>query len=133
MRFESTAYGKPLPKGSLRHIGNGRMIEQTKVKTWMADIRQQISRDYGGDPPLFDAPVRVTLAFRFPRPAAAKNRLYPHMRSTGDLDKLCRAVLDALQPGVLIDDSLVVSLTAKKRYETPEFPAGVDIIIEELS
>lgn len=133
MRFESTAYGKPLPKGSLRHIGNGRMIEQTKVKTWMADIRQQISRDYGGTPPLFDVPVRVTLSFRFPRPAAAKNRLYPHMRSTGDLDKLCRAVLDALQPDVLEDDSLVVSLTAKKRYETNESPAGVDILIEELS
>jgi Holliday junction resolvase RusA-like endonuclease len=55
------------------------------------------------------------------------------MRSTGDLDKLCRAVLDSLQPTVLTDDSLVVSLTAKKRYETPEFPPGVDIIVEELT
>jgi crossover junction endodeoxyribonuclease RusA len=133
MKFELTAYGKPLPKGSLRHVGNGRMIEQTKVKTWMGEIRAQITRDYGATPPLFDTPVRVTLAFRFPRPAAAKNRLYPHMRSTGDLDKLCRAVLDSLQPTVLTDDSLVVSLTAKKRYETPEFPPGVDIIVEELT
>lgn len=133
MIFETIVYGKPLPKGSLRHVGNGRLIEQTKVKTWMGEIRRQILQEYSGDPPLFEGPVTACLGFRFPRPAAAKNRLYPHMRSAGDLDKLVRAVLDSLQPIVLADDSLVVVLTANKKYETPEEPAGVKITIQDLA
>ncbi len=131
--FAITVPGKPLPKGSLRHVGRGRLIEQTSVKTWMSEIRRNITDAYGDEAPLFEAPVRATLHFRFPRPAAAKNRLYPHLRSVGDLDKLIRAVLDALQPQVLVDDSLVVMIAAGKFYETPEAPAGVSILIEELA
>jgi crossover junction endodeoxyribonuclease RusA len=133
MRFDTIVYGKPLPKGSLRHVGNGRLIEQTKVKTWMAEIRDQITREHGDTPPLFEGPVGAIMTFRFPRPAAAKNRLYPHMRSAGDLDKLVRAVLDALQPTVLVDDSLVVLMSAQKYYETPEEPAGVTITIMDMT
>lgn len=133
MTFTLTVPGKPLPKGSLKHIGNGRMIEQTKVKTWMKDIRTHITDAYGVDAPLFEVPVMAILEFRFPRPLAAKNRLYPHMRSVGDIDKLARAVLDALQPQILVDDSLVVVLTAAKYYETAEEPAGVNVIIKELT
>lgn len=132
--FHVTVPGKPLPKGSLRHVGNGRLIEQTKVKGWMTEIRQRITQlPFAREGGPFDVPVQVTLEFRHPRPLAAKNRLYPHMRSVGDLDKLVRAVLDALQPTVLTDDSLVVSLSAIKLYETPQYPAGVSIIIEELT
>lgn len=122
--------GKPLPKGSLRHIGRGRLIEQTKVKGWMEDIRADL---HVVDAPMFTTPVVASLEFYFPRPAAAKNRLYPHMRSAGDLDKLCRAVLDALQPKVLEDDSLVVSLSATKRYEERDNPAGVIITVTDLT
>lgn len=124
--------GIPRPKGSLRHVGKGRLVEQTKVKDWMGDIRKHTAA-YAPWGPLFDVPVKAELVFRFPRPAAAKNRLYPHMRSVGDLDKLVRAVLDALQPEILADDSLVVELQASKLYEELLYPAGVTVHIEELT
>lgn len=131
--FALTVPGKPLPKGSLRHVGRGRLIEQTKVKDWMRDIQNHTVETYGSEIPLFEAPVEAVLKFRFPRPAAAKNRLYPHLRSAGDLDKLTRAVLDALQPAVLLDDSLVVQLTASKTYAVTPEDAGVSISIKELA
>lgn len=132
MIFNAFVPGKPLPKGSLRHIGNGRMIEQTKVKDWMKDIRNHIE-EHVTEVPLFSTPVSAIISFRFPRPVAAKNRLYPHMRSVGDIDKLCRAALDALQPSVLADDSLVVYLSAFKMYEDDEHPAGMEITVQDLT
>jgi crossover junction endodeoxyribonuclease RusA len=130
-----TAEGVPVPKGSLRHVGNGRLVEQTKVKPWMSRIRkaaleagqrQGVSR--------IDVPVAVTVTFTFTRPKSAQNRLYPHMRSVGDIDKLCRAVLDALQvskteEGVMDDDSLVVTLIASKVYGDEP---GVTVEVTEL-
>lgn len=128
--------GIPIPKGSMRHIGNGRMIDQTKTKPWMSAIRSAALAIRSDPTDIIDVPVAVGIEFYFPRPKAAKNRLYPHMRSVGDIDKLSRAVLDALQPsktepGLLADDSLVVDLWAKKRYEYNGF-IGALIQIDEL-
>lgn len=75
-------------------------------------------------------PLTVTLTFILPRPA---NHLLTSKKSMGqvspsapplpigkpDLDKLCRAVLDALtDAGVWRDDSQVASLCAHKVYAT---------------
>lgn len=129
------AEGVPVPKGSLRHVGNGRLVEQTKAKPWMSRIRAaalKAAADTGHN--RITVPVEVDVTFTFIRPKSAKNRLYPHMRSVGDLDKLCRSLLDALQPsktedGVMDDDSLVVSLTAHKVYgDVP----GVSVRVTEL-
>lgn len=122
--------GTPRPKGSLRHVGKGRLVEQTDVKRWMGTVRNacQGTERLAG-------PVHVALAFVFERPKTVKDRPYPSVRSTGDLDKLCRAVLDAIQPkdawpGIIDDDSQVVSLYAAKEYG-PE--PGVHVIITEKS
>lgn len=128
--------GIPIPKGSMRHIGNGRMVDQTKTKPWMSAIRKAALAVRSSRTDIIDVPVAVGIEFYFPRPKAAKNRLYPHMRSVGDIDKLSRAVLDALQPsktepGLLADDSLVVDIWAKKRYEYNGF-IGALIQIDEL-
>jgi len=129
--------GTPVPKGSMRHIGNGRMVDQTKTKPWMKAIRQAALLEAAiKSVGIIEVPVSVVVMFHFPRPLAAKNRLYPHKRSVGDIDKLSRAVLDALQPtktepGVLADDSLVVDLLAFKRYADNE-PIGAHIAVKEL-
>jgi crossover junction endodeoxyribonuclease RusA len=130
-----TAEGVPVPKGSLRHVGNGRLVEQTKVKPWMSRIRKaalEAAALHGLS--RIDVPVAVTVTFTFTRPKSAQNRLYPHMRSVGDIDKLCRAVLDALQvskteEGVMHDDSLVVTLIASKVYGDEP---GVTVEVTEL-
>lgn len=130
--------GMPVPKGSMRHIGNGRMVDQTKVKPWMNTIRSAALREAAqqGITAMIDVPVSVFIEFYFPRPVAAKNRLYPSKRSVGDIDKLSRAVLDALQPtrtefGILTDDSLVVDLSAHKRYNDSGY-TGAWIVVKEL-
>lgn len=130
--------GQPIPKGSMRHIGNGRMIDQTKVKPWMNSIRSAslLAAQEAGFTEMIDVPVAVFIEFFFPRPAAAKNRLYPHKRSVGDIDKLSRAVLDALQPtrterGILTDDALVVTLVAQKVYSATDY-VGAYIDVREL-
>lgn len=129
--------GMPIPKGSMKHIGNGRMVDQTKTKPWMKAVRQAAMLEAAiKGLAMIEVPVSVVVQFHFPRPLAAKNRMYPHKRSVGDIDKLSRAVLDALQPtktepGVLADDSLVVDLLAFKRYADTE-PVGAYIAIKEL-
>lgn len=129
--------GMPIPKGSMKHIGNGRMVDQTKTKPWMKAIRQASMLEAAlRGTGMIDVPVSVFIEFYFPRPLAAKNRLYPHKRSVGDIDKLSRAVLDALQPtktepGVLADDSLVVDLLAFKRYSETDY-VGAYIAVKEL-
>lgn len=132
-----SAQGKPVPKGSMKSIGNGRMVDQTKTKPWMKAVREASMLEAAVQGMgMIEVPVSVHIGFYFPRPLAAKNRLYPHKRSVGDIDKLCRAVLDALQPtktesGVLADDSLVVDLMAFKRYADRE-PVGAYITVNEL-
>jgi crossover junction endodeoxyribonuclease RusA len=130
--------GMPIPKGSMRHVGNGRMVDQTKTKPWMKSVRVQALATARalGVTEMLDVPVSVFIEFYFPRPAAAKNRLYPHKRSVGDIDKLSRAVLDALQPtrtevGILTDDSLVVDLSAHKRYSEAGY-VGAYVMVKEL-
>lgn len=131
------AKGQPIPKGSMKHIGNGRMVDQTKVKPWMKTIREAAMLEAAlQGVGMIDVPVSVFIEFYFARPLSAKNRLYPHKRSVGDIDKLSRAVLDALQPtktepGVLADDALVVALSAHKRYTESDY-VGAYIAIREL-
>lgn len=70
---------------------------------------------YGAKP--FKGAVRVHLRFVLPRPKATPKTLPtpPAVKRNGDIDKLARAVLDALTGPVLVDDSLVVELNCRKR------------------
>ena len=49
-----------------------------------------------------------------------------------DLDKLVRAVGDALTRLAWRDDSQIVAWHAYKHYATPEHPVGARITIQEL-
>jgi crossover junction endodeoxyribonuclease RusA len=120
--------GIPAPQGSKRHIGNGRMIEQSKaVGPWRDAVRSETAKVI--DAPL-TGPVDVYLQFSVARPAGhygtGKNKdkikpsapTYPGARP--DLDKLCRAVLDGLtEGGAWRDDGQVVFLQAQKFYGQP--------------
>lgn len=130
--------GVPAPKGSLRHVGGGRMIEQVKASApWRERVNERIReaaelQEYTHTKA---EAVEVSLRFIVPRPANAKRRLWPFTRGSGDVDKLSRNVLDAISdtrkaPGVLRDDSCVVSLHASKHYQSAKDPhIGVSIVI----
>lgn len=60
------------------------------------------------------APVKINAVFQFVRPARAQGRAAPTVKP--DLDKLARALLDALTGVAYVDDSQVVQLQLWKLY-----------------
>lgn len=130
-----TIPGTPKPKGSLKCIGRrGRVAHQLtedagpELKAWrdrIADtVRTRVTtRADAGEP------VAVAVTFTLARPGyhygTGRNAgqikpqhldTYPAGR-VGDVDKLARLLLDALQDGGLLhDDAQVVTLTARKTY-----------------
>ena len=118
-----TTIGEAAPQGSKRHVGRGIMIEASKkLPVW----REQLINDIiaAADGVVFDSGVQVTLIFKFPRLKShfnSKGKLKPKSpvfkTTKPDLDKLCRAVLDAITlAGVIRDGSLCFSLEAQKMY-----------------
>jgi gp207 len=118
--------GEPITEGSTRAFTSGQRVVVThdrgpELDQWrlkVAHAAQAAAQDAGWEP-RYDGPVAVTAAFFLPRPKSAKKRLVPHVKP--DLDKLIRAVGDALapykQPGVLKDDSRIVTWRATKDYD----------------
>jgi len=103
--------------------------EDAKLKRWRKVVGA-VARGAWADGPyegrlLADCGVTLRLQFCFVQPPSAPRRAYPHTRSSGDLDKLQRAVLDALTGVVYQDDSQVVRVTASKIYR----PAGPGVLV----
>lgn len=121
-------YGRPAPQGSKRSLGAGRpLIESSKfVKPWRADIRDHVINEYRG--PVLDEPLCVELGFLMPRPSSTPKRYTPFAMKRPDIDKLTRAVLDALSSaGVWADDARVVELYATKAIAESDERPGVFI------
>lgn len=113
--------GRPAPQGSKRHLGNGVMVESSKsVKPWRVDVAWAV-RAVCPEP--IDGPVRLDLQFVMPRPKSTPKRSTPPAVKRPDVDKLARAVLDAITGVVVSDDSQIVDLRASKRLaEIDESP-----------
>jgi Holliday junction resolvase RusA-like endonuclease len=112
------ARGIPKPKGSLRHVGNGRLKEQIDNAPWRDTIIWTVASAMSSPDPIL-GPVRVEATFTFPKPTSApKTRMsWPTTRTSGDIDKDCRLLLDALQSaGAIKDDAQVTELCAAKRF-----------------
>lgn len=122
-------HGEPAAQGSKRHVGNGRMIEMSKkLPKWRASVKEAAATAHQGNPPI-DAPVRVTARFFMPKP---KRPMFPMPAVAPDLDKLCRAVGDALeQSGLLKNDSRIISWDASKSFAEHGAPMGVHITITQ--
>lgn len=117
--------GEAAPQGSKTYLGRGRMRESSKrVKPWRAVVAS-LAEDQMTGRPLIAGPVRVEVDFVFARRAShvttrgalsAAGRRLPFPYSRGDLDKLMRAIGDALTSVVLADDALIVSAAQDKRW-----------------
>lgn len=130
---------EPATQGSKRSLGNGILVETNqRLKPWRLMISDAaIATAY----PLSQQPVSITITFRFLRPKSHYTRSGTLTRSApthltskqkGDIDKLSRAVLDALTGTLLHDDSQVVQLSAQKRYITPKEHPGALITLIPL-
>jgi hypothetical protein len=149
--LDITVPGTPRPKGSLRPVGRhgqkARLVEQlTGSPEWRRTVaaaaHDAICHTPAGHPgycqprPVpghvvttwpYPGPVAATLILRFTRPKSAPKRVTrPATRSSGDIDKQARNILDALQDaGVIVDDAQVVTLTVHKVFaRTGELPGA---------
>lgn len=99
---------------------NGRAVITSTAKglpVWrrlVADVAQH----YAPAAP-WEGPIRIDLTFGIPKPKSApkRRRVWPDKRP--DLDKLTRAVLDALTQIIFADDSQIVEVHASKDYGPP--------------
>ena len=109
------AFGVPKPKGSMKHVGRGRMVESVKGSTKWKDAVKKAAVAVMADQPPLEGPIVASIVATMPRPKSRKG-LLPITRSSGDLDKLVRNCLDAVSKVAIVDDSQVVLLCATKRY-----------------
>lgn len=123
-RFRFDLPGEPAPKGSrvqkTRKNGTRYTHESSKrVKPWMVAAQQALfvqSLEQGGIK--IAGPINVHVVFYCARPAKPT---YDWPTATGDLDKFCRALLDALTAsGIISDDRHVIDLAASKRFTDGE-------------
>lgn len=128
--------GKPTPQGSksFKGIRGGKaiMVESAKnLPTWRAQVQAAAAQAWEAKPPL-DGAVAVELSFILPRPKSLSFRK-PTPAATkrnGDIDKLARAVLDALTASALIqDDAQVIYLLAEKRTAERDESPGVHVTV----
>lgn len=119
MRLGFFAEGTPVPQGSKTgYVRGGRAVlvdANRRLKPWRAVVRaaaEEAMEDAGWE--TLDEPCRARLWFTMPRPKRSRWGV-PAVKP--DLDKLTRAVFDALtDAGVWRDDSRVVSMEVTKRY-----------------
>lgn len=116
--------GMPKTKGSLTFRG-GRYVEEAVAgsKRWRASVAHELTEVAAstGCPTWKDgSPVAVSLMFHLP--------VAPVRVRAGDLDKLTRNVLDAMQDaGLVADDVQVTRIWAEKVLMGPRGP-GLDMI-----
>jgi crossover junction endodeoxyribonuclease RusA len=128
LAYSFTVWGTAAPQGSKRHVGNGVMLESSdRVRPWRQDVRFAALEKR---PPDWDmtTPMRLDLVFWFPRPAThygtkkgisylkANAPIDPVSARIGDIDKLQRAVFDALTGVAYLDDRQVIDAHARKAY-----------------
>lgn len=138
-------HGVPVQQGSMtcksKHApgfrANLQPDNEKELDPWRAKVAAAAQRDYPGTGPVIRypqyAPVAVEITYSVPRPVShygtGRNAdtvkpsapRYPTARGTRDIDKLERAILDALTTaGVLHDDAQVVDVTHRKRYAAPD-------------
>lgn len=141
------AEGVPAPQGSKRHVGGGRLVESFRqVGPWRATVRRAALEVMSGQPPR-TGPLEVYLRFAMPRPKSHLRRgraqtdgwqLLPSAprkhTSKPDVDKLVRAVLDALTGVCWSDDAQVVAVHGEKGYAYRATPTpGVHAIIRPVT
>jgi Holliday junction resolvase RusA-like endonuclease len=123
-----------VPKGSVRAFiapkQNRAIIVQDKhyqLRLYESILRDHLSQAMQ-EQSLFEGPVRVRIVFNRSRPKSKRKKaMYAATRP--DIDKLARAVLDAMTGIVFVDDAQVAGLIAEKRYADR---ASVEITVEEI-
>lgn len=130
IRFQ--VLGTPASQGSKSISRSGRVYDSDpKLKAWRKLVAAEARKCLPTVP--FDCPVSVAMQFHYDRPKTRKWDVWK--TSSPDIDKAARAVLDALtMSGMIVDDSRVVELTARKFFAFAEDPwTGVWVTVTPLA
>jgi Holliday junction resolvase RusA-like endonuclease len=123
--------GDPASQGS-HAIIHGRIVQvnSSKHKAWRKAIVQEAIATLPDDWQPIDEPCELVVNFYLPKPKTVDRQL-PSV--SPDLDKLIRAVGDSLSDsGVVIDDSRIVRISARKLYAEGIAP-GATIQVKTLN
>lgn len=151
--IDFTVRGLPIAQGTARAFvagGKARIATDSNrsnspIGAWRGAIASAAS-DAMGDDPAIDGAVMVVVHFTFPRPAShylpvTRTRTVRELRldapryvtAKPDVDKLMRALLDAITNVVVTDDSRVVGIRAWKEYEDESRRPGCSVQISTLA
>ena len=136
--LQVSADGVPRPQGSKKAFvcgGKAVLVEQADgLKEWRDHVASSASAhmQYRGLECLEKTPISVKLAFAMPRTKSMKPTDGLEMVQRPDIDKLERAILDALTGVVFKDDSQVCALHAVKRRCAPGEPPNVFVQVEPV-
>jgi Holliday junction resolvase RusA-like endonuclease len=120
-------YGNPVGKGRPRATSRGGFVRMyTDAKTLgfesaVADEARIAMREWQA----FDTPMQLQLSAYYPIPKSWSKKkrqmamdgdIHPQVKP--DLDNVMKAVLDAMNGVVYVDDSQVINMVATKRYSS---------------
>ena len=133
---------KPVPKAAIKHTHNGKgyypkstyvAMDRIKRETMNKKIAKFADPDFHSmtntDQPIFTQAVKVELVFAFLRPHSVPAHERPYPSVVPDIDNLAKLTLDSLQPHIIKDDCLIVTLKKRKIYDEAEY---IDICVEDL-
>jgi Holliday junction resolvase RusA-like endonuclease len=135
--FVVVVRGDPAPQGSKELMrgkgGKPFMVESSKrVDPWRKAIVAACLTEDGAPRMTFTGPVAVGVAFMF-RQAKSNEDDYPTGQNVGDVDKLIRAVYDALKmAGVIEDDRYVVDVLPTTKRWSPS-ASGARITVRSVA
>lgn len=144
-RVTFTVLGTPIAQGSKRHVGRGIMVESSKhLKPWRALVTSAAHEVMVANNmrPL-TGPLTLNVTFRFARP---RKHFHTGKRSEvlrpdapvfhttmPDVEKLVRSINDAMaDAGVMLNDSQVSVVHARKVYVRPGETPGAYVVVEML-
>lgn len=138
MKLTFRVSGLPVAKGSLRAFlpkGTTRPIltsTSRNLKSWEQNIHSTAvaaARLANWSVPDRAIPIGVSVSVALPRPKSLTKNQIDHVKKP-DLDKLIRAVLDALTGIGYEDDSQVMLIDATKRYVVSGEMAGIVVCVQ---
>ena len=116
----------PVAKGRPRYARRGNFVQTytpTKTREYEDVIRENAKLAMGSSEPL-ETPLNVLLIFGMPIPSSTpKKALEGYLNGSvrhikkPDLDNLAKAVLDAMNGVVYLDDNQICRLTIEKNYD----------------
>jgi crossover junction endodeoxyribonuclease RusA len=133
--LEFTVLGIAQPQGSTRaFMPKGAEFpvvthDNPRLHQWRDLVATEVSRTMQRQQlPLMLGPIALRVVFWLPRPASLPRRVVNHLKAP-DLDKLLRAIGDALNGVVYRDDAQIVELLGRKAYAPLGAPPAAVITV----